>query len=123
MKAVIPIISTICQAAFFVAICLAVVEFHAYVTQWEPWEDPDPRTIMQYQGQWAENALVLLAGGLLGAALAWIALQVTGDRPKWFVGISAVFAFLWLLVFPAGILVAWFMYRWRRPPRNLPGTT
>ena len=111
----VPIISSICQAAFFVAVWFPVVGLYKYNTSFQPHIDPDPRIVWQIRSQYLTEFVVLLVGGLLGAFLAWIALRKTNDRPQWFLRLSAVFGSLWLIVFPIGTAVGYCMLRWRRP--------
>lgn len=115
MGKAIPIISFVCQVAFFVAIYFAIVDLYAYETHWEPWEDPDPRMVIHIIGAKLFKMAILLIGGLLGALLSWVALCKLGERPRWFVNVSALLASLWLAVFPIGTVVGLLMFRWREP--------
>jgi hypothetical protein len=111
MSKPIPIIGLVCQLAFFVAFGFAIVDYHEYTHQWQPWEDPDPRLIYPVINTKLLNMAILLVGGLLGAILSWIALRDFREVPKWFLSVTRILSFLWLALFPVGIVVGIIMNR------------
>ena len=62
------------------------------------------------------DLLLGVAVGLVGAVLARVVLRDRQQCPPWFVQLSAVFAWAWILFVPIGTVIGVLMLRWRRRP-------
>ena len=77
-------------------------------------EFSDPKLAAGEISQATMTLIFLAIFGLVGAALAWYALRDKEKCPAWFISVSKLFAFAWLVFVPVGTIVGFFMFRWRK---------
>ena len=79
------------------------------------WESGDPKLMAGVISQLIIELFVGAAIGLVGVFLAWSVLRSKVTCPPWFLPVSTLFAWAWVVFIPIGTLIGVLMLRWCRP--------
>ena len=76
------------------------------------YESGDPKMLAGAISSVLVTLLIATVVGLLGVLIARPILRQKGDRPQWFLRVSTLLAWAWLVFIPVGTVIGLLMLRW-----------
>ncbi len=109
-----PLFSSALQLIYVAGLITAIVSVFLVFKDGDLFQRGDPKMLAgELAGILMELGLATFIG-IVGVALARSVLRSTRPAPHWFIHVTPLFAWSWIIFIPIGTLIGALMFRWRR---------